>query len=305
GAREPRPQPHRAAIAESWTAKISPHDPEGSRPACFIEEVKEGVLQEELHPVAYATHPPLVGWGDKRPVDEHRAPDHVFTGNESPVAAVFAHVAIVAHRKITVRRYDDVVALYIRGKRELPVLAGHPVHLRGRYGGEVVAVRVVIPQFVMDVLLLESLAVAVHRAIAQMNAIARDAHDPLHDKQPLLFWRQEHYDVVAADVAIRQQRPHPTRRWRELLPVHEYVVANQHRVFHGTGRNFKILQNKRHDEQDNDQQHGQRGEEFHRRFVLLFVLDEFLLQDVFRQGLYPFQKVFLSVPALKFGTRAV
>jgi len=44
------------------------------------------------------------------------------------------------------------------------------------------------------------------------------------------------------------------------------MVADEQRVFHGTGGDFKILQNKSHGKEQDDEQLRQRGEKIHRRF---------------------------------------
>src|SRR6267378_2316298 len=52
---ESRSQPPRAWMEESWIGETSPYDPEGSRPARFIEEVNDDV-RHEPQPVARAAH---------------------------------------------------------------------------------------------------------------------------------------------------------------------------------------------------------------------------------------------------------
>src|SRR6266481_7685047 len=56
---EPRSQPPRAWMEESWIGETSPHDPEGARPARFIKKVNDDVRYEP-QPVARAAHLVLV-----------------------------------------------------------------------------------------------------------------------------------------------------------------------------------------------------------------------------------------------------
>ncbi len=176
----------------------------------------------------------------------------------------------------------------------LPLFISYPVHFRRRHGRKIVPVGVVIRHFVQGIWLNQLLAVAIDDTIAQVDVVARDAHDPFHDKQTLFLGRKEHNNVIAADVAVRQKRPQPMRRRRELLPVHEYVVADQQRVLHRTGGNLKRLQYKCNDEQAGDQHSRQRGQEFHCRLARLFVHQLLFASDFFFfffwHVQYPFQK---------------
>ena len=81
-----------------------------------------------------------------------------------------------------------------------------------------------------------------------MYSITRNADDSFHDKEAMFGWREKNHDVPLADVAIGHQRPDPACRQRKLLAIDEYMVTNEQRVLHGTGRNFKCLQ----DERDNE-----------------------------------------------------
>src|ERR1019366_416946 len=268
---------------------FSAYQLEGSRPAGFVKEVNDDVGQKS-QPVTRAAHLVLVRRSDERPVHEHRAADHVLPRNEAPITAVVAHVAVVTHGKVTIWRHDDVSALQMRRQFLRPFFVSHPVHVRRWHRREIVTVRVVISEFVLGVLLLELLAIAVDDAIAQVDAISRHAHDPFHHEQALFLRRQEHNNVVAADIAIREQRPHPKCRLGELLPVHEYVVADEQRVLHGTGGNLKRLEHERDDEQSGDQHSRQGSQKFHRRFARFFFHCHFFF-FFFRHVWYPFQKI--------------
>ena len=144
----------------------------------------------------------------KRPVNKHGAADHVLLWNETPVAAVIAHVPVVAHGKVTVRRHHDVAALDMRGSSSLHFSLLTPYSSRRRHGGKIVAVGIVVSRIdVLDVRLVELLPVAVDDAFAQVNTVARNADDAFHQKKPRLLRRQEHRNISATDVAIGHQRP--------------------------------------------------------------------------------------------------
>src|SRR5947209_3793327 len=100
-----------------------PDDVERAAPTRLGEEVGDHV-HDEADAIADGALFVLVTRRFKRPVNEHRPADDVRPRDESPVAAVFADVAIVAHPKITVRRDDYISALDVRTHGEDPFL-GH------------------------------------------------------------------------------------------------------------------------------------------------------------------------------------
>jgi hypothetical protein len=46
-----------------------------------------------------------------RPIDEQGTSNHVLSRDEAPIAAVIAHVAVVTHGEVAVRRNHNVIAL--------------------------------------------------------------------------------------------------------------------------------------------------------------------------------------------------
>ena len=75
------------------------------------------------------------------------------------------------------------------------------------------------------------------------------------------------------------------RRGSELYPVHEHVVADQQRVLHRTGGDFKSLQDKSDDKQTRYQYGRQRRQKLDRGlarlFFRLFFLSFFFGQWIF------------------------
>src|SRR5882672_2360869 len=94
-----------------WSAGISLHDLERTRPARLVKEVEDHLPEQEV-PALLPTAPQvLVRRRNERPVDEHRPSDYILLRDESPEAAVIADVTIVAHRKVVIRRHNNVFAL--------------------------------------------------------------------------------------------------------------------------------------------------------------------------------------------------
>ena len=89
-------------------------------PARLIEKVQNDFAQEQ-NAISPRSFPILIIRRFKRPIDEHGAPNDIFLGNKSPVAAVEAHAAMVAHGKVVVRRNDNVVAMNVRRQVDHPV----------------------------------------------------------------------------------------------------------------------------------------------------------------------------------------
>src|SRR5437763_15715856 len=90
-------------------------------PTCLSEEVGDHV-DDERNPVAEGVLLILAARRLKRPVYKHRATDDVGARNKSPIAAVFADVAIVAHAEISISGHNDLAALDVRPHGEHPLL---------------------------------------------------------------------------------------------------------------------------------------------------------------------------------------
>src|SRR4051812_18315012 len=76
-------------------------------PKSLVKEVQSH-MAEPLDPFRHGILLVLMLVGLKGPVDEHRSSDHVLSRDKSPIAAVPAHVAVVSHTEITVRRDCDL-----------------------------------------------------------------------------------------------------------------------------------------------------------------------------------------------------
>src|SRR5262245_47481053 len=76
-----------------------------AEPSCPAEEMN-GDRYVSLNPLAHRDAAAIVGIAFIRPIDEERLTDNGIAIHKSPVAAVIAVVAIVAHDKKTIRRHD-------------------------------------------------------------------------------------------------------------------------------------------------------------------------------------------------------
>src|SRR5438477_7384505 len=85
-----------------WRKTSSPDCPERAFPTGHVKEVQHYVAQKS-NPVAHALLQIFVGRRFKGPVNQHGPADEVLLGNKSPVPAVIADVAVIAHAEITIR----------------------------------------------------------------------------------------------------------------------------------------------------------------------------------------------------------
>src|SRR5450432_1755655 len=198
----------------AWTTGSSMYRLERPFPAGLIKKMNDHMRQKS-QPLAHAPHFVLVFRGYKRPVDKHRPPNDVVPGNEPPVAAVQTAVAVIAHSEIAVRRHHHVAILHVLGQSELPLRSDIAV-VHGRYRGKLVAI-VIVGKIRVRVLghqvrFGEFLAVAIDRAIAQMNPVAGYADDPFHNVKLGSGWvsGKKYYDVSAVNLLVGNDRPHPT-----------------------------------------------------------------------------------------------
>src|SRR5262249_47321161 len=86
-------------------------DLECSGPASLAEEVRDQV-GDLLDAIFYACSTVLVGIRFERPVDNQGLADNQIAGNEAPVTAVGAVVAIISHRKVVVGWHDEFAVLF-------------------------------------------------------------------------------------------------------------------------------------------------------------------------------------------------
>src|ERR1700721_3252338 len=215
----------------------SSYELECTLPSGFVEKVKDALAQKQhaITPVGLSI---LVIWGFKRPIDEHGPADNIFLGNESPVAAIEADAPMVTHGKVVVRRNDNIVALNVGPQIHHPVGIDIGI-IHGRDRREIVPVRIVDVAVVVYVGLVQGLTVAIYHAVPQMDAVARQADDSLHHVKSGLGRREKHHDIAEMHVTIRKQWTDPGTARGELDAVHENVVADQQRVFHGTWGNVE------------------------------------------------------------------
>src|SRR5215468_7513360 len=272
----------RPALRQTWQAALlrtlprcrvlnegnSLHYPKCTAPTGLVKEMKRN-MREEADALAEVSTPILVRRGVERPVNEHWPPNDILFRDETPIPAVEADVAIVPHTEIAVLRDNHVLSFNMSAHEQLP-LGRDVVGLRGRYGREVVAIRIVSDgSFMHDIGLVELFAISIHRAVDEVDPVARNSDDSLHDIKPRLGGRKENDDVSPLDVAIRQDR-HPGCFWSELFAIDEDVVADEECVLHGTRRDLECLEDECDDEKARDQHCCQGSEKLNRCFARFF-----------------------------------
>src|ERR1019366_8258668 len=181
--------------------------------------------------------------------------DNIFERHETPVAAVERRIAIVAHGENGVGRnnyfaVDHMVLQHVGGAR-----INHGVGL----AGEVVAIGIDLIGFVNFVGLVELHAIAVDLFVDDADAVAGDAHGALHEGHADVDGVAEHNNVAALDVAVGQQVFANRSAGREGHFVHQQVVADEQRVFHGTRWNHVGLHQRRGQEQQQQDGDGPLG----------------------------------------------
>src|SRR5258708_26410867 len=105
--------------------------------------------------------------------------DNLRARNKAPEAAVITYVTVVAHGKVAIRRYNDVVSLNMRRQFLRPFVVSYSVCFRWRLGREVIRVRVVLLAFVADPPRHEALSGSVDHINPQVGGVRRHAHEPL------------------------------------------------------------------------------------------------------------------------------
>src|SRR5579862_9632332 len=76
---------------------------EHAAPACLVEKVNN-YMDQKGDPVCHGGALVLVFRHIKRPINKERPANHIFLRNKSPETAVQAHIPIVAHAEIAIRR---------------------------------------------------------------------------------------------------------------------------------------------------------------------------------------------------------
>src|SRR5579871_3083526 len=120
----------------SWRKTDSPYHFQRAAPARLAKEVQHDVRQE-TYAVADAGLLILIARRLERPVDEHGSSNNVFSRNETPIAAVQAHAAVVAHREVMAGRHYQILAIYVRRQFHRPGRGN--IRICRRYRRETVA----------------------------------------------------------------------------------------------------------------------------------------------------------------------
>ena len=156
---------------------------------------------------------------------------------------------MIAHPEVAVRRNNEVAVLNVLRHSQLP-LRSHVAIVGRRDRRKIVAVGIIrISACLQHIRLVQLFTVAIDHPVAQVNSVSGNAHDPLHYVKVRLGRGEKYHDVSTMDPTIRKDGAHPTGSWRELHTIHKNVVADEQRVLHGGGRNFKCLNH----EGDNEQ----------------------------------------------------
>src|SRR5262252_3298828 len=200
----------------------------------------------------------------ERPIEKHRASDHVLKGNESPITAVKADVAIIAHCEDAVGRNHQFAILDMRRQFIAPFCSQAIIVRRGDRR-EIVAIAHV-RAVANDKGLVKLFAIAIDHTVLETDTVSGHADYTLHNVESRLCRRDENKNVIMLGVAVGNERLDPTGFGREQNAVDEDVVANEEGVFHGAGRNDESLQREGDDEQAGYQYGGNGGDEFGRRF---------------------------------------
>src|SRR6202035_3421743 len=121
---------------------------------------------------------------------------------------------------------------------------------------ELVAEDVMRARTVADIGFLQRIAVDVHLAVDQADAIAGNSHHALHKMLSGMYGIPEDDDVSTLHSLVgHEQIPEAASAIAEF--VDQQVVANQQRVFHRLGGNLEGLDDEGDDENCDDHSHQQ------------------------------------------------
>src|ERR1700677_694381 len=235
---------------------------EGSAPAGLVEEVKDYV-GIELELVSHSFFLILIVGCDKRPVDKEWTAYDVGSGHKAPVAAIEADGAVIAHGEVTARRNHQILSLDVVGKLEGPG-RGYVPALRRRDGGKIIPIGKVVAVVRHGGLrFMLWLPVEEDHAVAQVDAIAWNADDPLHQVQVGLARLEKDDDVATAHIAVVDEGS-PCGARRQGDAVHQHMVADQESLFHGGRGNLEVLKDEGQCEKPDDQHRTDGSECFQR-----------------------------------------
>src|SRR5258708_23239631 len=123
--------------------------------------------------------------------------DNLRARNKAPEAAVITYVTVVAHGKVAIRRYNDVVSLNMRRQFLRPFVVSYSVCFRWRLGREVIRVRVVLLAFVADARVPQALGVSADDIHPKAGVGAGDAPHPFHPEHTPMFLRHAHSNLLS------------------------------------------------------------------------------------------------------------
>ena len=188
------------------------------------------------------------GVGLERKVDEHRLADDGVPGDEAPVAAVFAVVAVVAEDEVVAGGDDELVVF------DEPAHANPPVRVDLGVGaleaGEVVAEVVGRAGAIDGVGLREQAAVDVDAAFAEAEVIAGKADDTLDEVEGRVDGVVEDDDIAAMDGGGGEEAACAVGGCSLL--VDEEEVADEEGGLHGFGGDAEGLHAEGDDEDGDD-----------------------------------------------------
>src|SRR5215472_4848801 len=202
------------------------HPMQDSVPAGFVKE-----MNDHVEPARAAFTPRcalnLIGSRLKRPIDEHRAANDVFSWDEAPIATVKALITIVAHGEVITFRYYQVLSLRACAFEQRPprwdTLLSHR-----RESGELIPVVIVRSISAQDVRLFERLTITINHAVTETKAVMGYSDNALDHVHPLLprIGMDEHNDISPLDLPVGHQRSDVAGSRSGREPVHEKIVSN-------------------------------------------------------------------------------
>src|SRR6185436_497975 len=178
--------------------------------------------------------------------------DDQFARNKSPVAAVLAVIAVVAHRKIKIGRHDHFVSLEEGG------VPGDSIQIVGRITGKRRKQPAIAAIHHLLVRLGQRLSIDKDLRIVEANSVARQANRPLYIVLGEVARVLENNDVATVDIPKRKERVHERAAGTIGKFVHQQMVADQKIVLHGGRRYLERLNDEGRAEKGENDRDGQR-----------------------------------------------
>src|SRR2546423_5694283 len=198
----------------------------------------------------------------ERPISEKWPANNIFLWNEAPIAAIKADLPVISHAKVIAFGNDQVITLNMILHNEGPIESHiRPGQLR-IYRRKLITIRIVQMSQQLHIWLIERHAITVNNAIAQMNAVARNADNAFYHMKSLGLRGEKYHDVAVLNFSIRKQRAYIAGLTRGREPVYKDMIADQQGVFHRAGRNLESLHYKRNNEESRNQDRGNAGNGF-------------------------------------------